>query len=372
MGRYVGMRRKSNGSWEKRFTVNGKRYSVCAETQKKAEELADKRKAEIKNGNYKPSSSVTLSQYFDGEFIRFYTETVKPNTIFAYRRIFDFDIRLKIGDTKITGIERRMIKLLMEKISKAKSVYAANNVLKVLKLVLKSAEEDEIITKSPISDMKPLKRTPSSIHEKSHRALTREETDIFFKYEKSELYYNFYRFMLNTGLRGGEASALEWRDIDLKNMVIHVRRTITRLVDGKIAIGDTPKTTKSNRDIPINTEIMKILHSQRELYLALFGSKTENIAARVFSMTNGGIITIQNSNSRIRWLVKRINKDGIDFEPFSTHAFRVTFATRAAESGMDMNVLKEILGHSSYQMTADLYSHVYKDRKVESMKNLAF
>lgn len=372
MGRYVGMRKKENGSWEKRFTVNGKRYSVCADTQKKAEELADKRKQEIKNGTYRPSSSITLSQYFDGEFIRFYSETVKPNTIFAYKKIFDLNIRPAIGGKKVVSIERRMVKLLMEKVSKTKSVYAANDVLKILKLVFKSAVEDEIITKNPVSDMKPLKRTPSSIHEKAHRALTHEETDIFFKFEKNELYYHFYRFMLNTGLRCGEASALEWRDIDTKNMVIHVRRTITRLADGKYAVGSTPKTAKSNRDIPINMEIMKILNAQRRLYLALFGSKTEDIDARVFSTSAGGIITIQTSNSRIRWLVKRINEHGIDFKPFSTHAFRVTFATRAAESGMDMNVLKEILGHSSYQMTADLYSHVYKDRKVESMKNLAF
>lgn len=372
MGRYAGMRKKANGSWEKRFTVNGIRYSVCADTQKKAEELADKRKAEIKSGNYRPSNKITVSEYFDDEYIRFHAETVKPNTIFAYKSSFNNYIREKIGDFKVIDVERRTIKLLIERISKEKSVYAANNALKVLKLLFKSAVSDEIIDKNPVSDIKNLKSEPSSIHEKVHRALTREETDIYFKYEKNALFHNYFRLILNTGLRAGEASALEWRDIDVSKGVIHVRRTLTRGANGEVMVSETPKTAKSARDIPINDEIMKIIGKQRELFLDFHGSKTEDIHSRVFFTVNGNIITIQAANLHIRYVVRNIQKDGIEFKRFSSHSMRVTFATRAAESGMDMNVLKEILGHSSYQMTADLYSHVYEDRKAESMKNLAF
>ena len=51
--------------------------------------------------------------------------------------------------------------------------------------------------------------------------------------------------------------------------------------------------------------------------------------------------------------------------------FRSTFATRAIEAGMQPQVLKTILGHSSLAMTMDLYSHVLPDTKAEEMEKIA-
>ncbi|MFQ7481971.1 MAG: tyrosine-type recombinase/integrase [Ruminococcus sp.] len=52
------------------------------------------------------------------------------------------------------------------------------------------------------------------------------------------------------------------------------------------------------------------------------------------------------------------------------HVFRHTFATRAIEAGMQPQVLKTILGHSSLAMTMDLYSHVLPDTKAEEMQKI--
>lgn len=66
-------------------------------------------------------------------------------------------------------------------------------------------------------------------------------------------------------------------------------------------------------------------------------------------------------------------KKNIFFVPYLTrpHVFRHTFATRAIESGMQPQVLKTILGHSSLAMTMDLYSHVLPDTKAEEMEKIA-
>ena len=53
------------------------------------------------------------------------------------------------------------------------------------------------------------------------------------------------------------------------------------------------------------------------------------------------------------------------------HVFRHTFATRAIEAGMQPQVLKTILGHSSLAMTMDLYSHVLPDTKADEMEKIA-
>lgn len=52
------------------------------------------------------------------------------------------------------------------------------------------------------------------------------------------------------------------------------------------------------------------------------------------------------------------------------HTLRHTFATRGLEKGIDLKVMQELLGHSSFSMTADLYTHVLEDKKVDSITKL--
>ncbi|MEE0028975.1 MAG: tyrosine-type recombinase/integrase, partial [Dialister sp.] len=60
----------------------------------------------------------------------------------------------------------------------------------------------------------------------------------------------------------------------------------------------------------------------------------------------------------------------IFIDPFSVHAFRDTFASRAARAGIAPNTLKEILGHVSLAMTMDLYAHINELDKKEGMEKL--
>lgn len=77
---------------------------------------------------------------------------------------------------------------------------------------------------------------------------------------------------LNTGMRIGEMCGLMWDDVDTENGIIRVRRTVQRIYviedngdrHTEIAI-DTPKTKNSIRDIPMTTELLKILKPLKRL-----------------------------------------------------------------------------------------------------------
>ena len=69
-------------------------------------------------------------------------------------------------------------------------------------------------------------------------------------------------------------------------------------------------------------------------------------------------------------VLDRLRQQGIEIERFTHHVFRDTFATRYIEEGGNMQTLKNILGHSSLAMTADLYSHVLPDTKQQEMKQI--
>lgn len=162
---------------------------------------------------------------------------------------------------------------------------------------------------------------------------------------------------------------MKWSDVDFKNGVIHIRRTVTRNDKGEWVVGTSPKTVSSERDIPMNREIKDILISQQAITSKLHGNVV-HLDGTVFTKENGGIITANSINSIVQNTVARINKQGGHFARFSPHAFRDTFASMAGKKGVPMNVLKVLMGHSSYAMTADLYGHIYDDQKVDAMQKL--
>ena len=66
-----------------------------------------------------------------------------------------------------------------------------------------------------------------------------------------------------------------------------------------------------------------------------------------------------------------LQRDVTDMFPrFSAHTFRHTFATRCIEAGIQPKTVQKYLGHTSLQMTMDLYVHVTDDYKQQEMKKL--
>lgn len=229
--------------------------------------------------------------------------------------------------------------------------------------VMKAAVVDGIIPNNPCSCIKPLMESDSRpARETVHRALSLKEEKAFFNECQHSWYENLYRLAIMTGCRLGELGAINWADIDMKEHVIHITKTLSRNEEEKIIVG-APKTRTSRRDIPLVPEAVEIIKRQRSQLEMRFGYTPMN----VFVSFCGEYLlstTVQNDISKI------CKNAGI--ERFTFHAFRHTFATRAVESGMNMKTLQTILGHSSFAMTADLYSHCLPETEQREMKSVDF
>ena len=91
-------------------------------------------------------------------------------------------------------------------------------------------------------------------------ALSIDEQKAFLKIlEKETRYKDIFTIALYTGMRMGEILALKKEDIDFKNKVIHIKRTLTKTLNGQAKLGDTTKTYNSVRDIPITNLIESCL-----------------------------------------------------------------------------------------------------------------
>jgi integrase len=140
---------------------------------------------------------------------------------------------------------------------------------------------------------------------------------------------------MNTGLRRGELLALRWSQIDFKQKLLTVE-------------GSSAKSGHT-RHVPLNDEAVTILKHWRaqcpDPDLA-FPVKSSFKTAWAALLTRAGI---QN----FRW-----------------HDLRHHFASRLAQAGVSLNVIRELLGHSTLQMSIR-YAHLAPDQKREAVARLA-
>lgn len=363
----AGFRQRKDGKYESRFTINGKRYSVYANTLKECKEKDAALREQIKNGLYVNNRNLTLDQYYH-EWKTARQGTVKESTILGIDNRYKKHIGPALGSRKIADIEKREIVKLQKELAQKQKPSTVNVTLVEIKTILNDAVNDGIIAKSPAAGIKPLKTEGKEASETYHRALTEEEQASFMECIRNEWLYEMIALLLCTGMRIGEAAALTWSDIDYINHVIHITKTISRSVDGGYITG-TPKSKSGIRDIPMNDTIKGILKSQKEKQCLIHGNVT-SMSRSVFENSNGGMVYNASVNKTISNAIKRMNDNGMNIAHFSAHALRDTFATRYIEQGGSPQVLKTILGHSSLSMTMDLYSHVLPNTKQAEMNNI--
>ena len=187
--------------------------------------------------------------------------------------------------------------------------------------------------------------------------LTNKEEKILIDYIINNMNINNLEILicLYTGIRIGEICSLKWKDIDFINNTISIKRTSQRIRNinsntskkTKIIV-TTPKSISSIRTIPVGTSILNYLkeyYIDKDCYILTSSNKPKD--TRVYEKYFERVL--------IKWNLKKIN----------FHSLRHTFATRCAESGIDVKSLSEILGHSNYSVTLNIYVHssIYQKRR---------
>ncbi len=205
--------------------------------------------------------------------------------------------------------------------------------------------------------MPKVPRNEIQILKKEEQAKLEKELLINF----NEFSFSIY-FCLYTGLRIGELCALQWKNIDLDNKRIYIKKTLIRIKSfdkntnkKTVVIIDEPKSSSSIREIPIPDFIIPILKriSCNITSDTFFVSGTERF------------IETRTYFNRYKKILSSINLNNYNF-----HALRHTFATRCIENGCDPKTLSEILGHSSVRITLERYVHPNYENKVIMMNQL--
>ena len=170
---------------------------------------------------------------------------------------------------------------------------------------------------------------------------------------------------VNTGARISELLALTYNDI--RDNMLYINKQVSEVKsDGVSGIHITePKTSCSNRVIPLSDPVMAEIRKHTALHKAQMlqnGYRTDFI----FTTSNGSLYYRRNVARALQRLYKRI---GIPYHKF--HAYRHTFGTNLSRAGVPIEETAKLMGHADITVTARYYIGVNANRKREAVQKIA-
>jgi integrase len=163
-----------------------------------------------------------------------------------------------------------------------------------------------------------------------------------------------FELAFRTGLRKGELLGLRWEDLGLTGGTASIRRTLQRTNSSGLTTLPT-KTQSSERRIALPTECLRSLryHRDRQAREREAAGAGWKDSGYVFTRPDGSPIEGATLTRHFNTLLRRAKLRRIRF-----HDLRHSTATLLLEQGVELVVIKELLGHAHIGVTATVYAHV--------------
>lgn len=255
----------------------------------------------------------------------------------------------------IEKVSKEQIELFLEK-EREKSNSLIKKDFSMLRRIFEYATDNMYVTKNYFAGVNPIEKPKSKKADKKVQALTFSEQQRFEEYLNSHsvTYKNIFLLLLHTGIRVGEALALDINDVDFESKQIKIYKILTKEKDGSIVIHDSNSSTTKDgtRTVEINEFYCESLKQAVEKAKANKNNKQHLL----FSQDNGSLIKTNSINSVFKRVCEKV---GITKKDINTHCLRHTFATRCIEAGISLPVLQTLMGHDRIQTTIDTYGDIY-------------
>jgi integrase len=268
----------------------------------------------------------------------------------VYRSNLDRHIIPVLGDKRVTAISRMDCRaLIAECRRKGLSRKSIENISRTVSSVLSQAMEDGLISGNPAFRLGRYYRTGDEM-KAGICPLTADEVSVLLAAARRDFPREYPLFLcaVRTGLRLGELLALQWPDIDFNGRFIEVRRN---LAAGRLTTPKNGKTRRVDMSAQLTETLRGLLRARkRETLKKGWGSVPE----LVFCTETGGSLDADNLRHRVFYkLLEKAKLRRIRF-----HDLRHTFASLLLQNGESPAYVKEQMGHSSIQVTVDVYGHL--------------
>jgi len=238
-----------------------------------------------------------------------------------------------------------------------------------LRAALNDAITQELITFNPAAhvELDPVRRPKALVWTEERVARYRKtgdrpspvmvwtpaQTGAFLDFVGQDPLHALFDLIALRGLRRGEACGLRWEDVDLRGRSLTVA---IQLVDNDGQVEESePKSDAGNRDVALDATTVAILrrHRTHQQKARMAAGEAWVDSGRVFTREDGRWVEPDWLSDHFDRLVRRSG-----LPPIRLHDLRHGAATIALAAGVEMKVVQEMLGHSSYTLTSDTYTSV--------------
>ncbi len=358
--------RKRKDKWEYRIRYKemGKYKETSKggfKTKKEAQLAAAKVEEKLATGGNLKDSKITFNEYLY-EWLNTYKKgNVAPRTYMVYEKNIRLHILPAFGELRLKDLTRikyqKFINGLMEKYSK-KTVETINVTMHHALDI--AVNELGILEKNPTSKIK-LRTTRVTSKDDEIKCYDIDELQQFLNYVLKEKggfkYFSLFMFLSRTGLRIGECLALQWEDVDFEEQKLFINKTLINTKRSEKILFGPPKNKSSKRTISLDPSTISHLKKMKieQNKQVLKNGKYYKDYNFVFTHENNSCMLHPSS---LKFLLEASKKG--NFKYITLHGFRHTHAVHLLQSGANIKYVSERLGHSSIDMTANVYLHITK------------
>jgi len=375
--------RKYRGSWVVDWRdPTGKRFIEAAEEK----EAAENRLAEvIRSGKAPASKRLTFQEYGEWWLENCAKQSIKTSTYQEYEAVLKNHVYPLLGSRPFVKVQRSMIRqLIAVKKKEGFSQSTIRNIIAPVRGMFFQAIDDGNAHQNPAARIGKLNKRAKDDPKKKIDPLTREELQSLLKVaaEKSSAYYPLFLTAARTGLRQGELVSLKGMDLDFKGRFIHVQRNLSRATisvtkngkDRKVDMStqlaevlsdlisrrrtealrrEMEKPAEERRDAAaVVNEVMEqwLFQTPETVAICEAGKRRRSAGSR----PRGGS---QTDPSNLRKLFNRL-LTAAKLRRVRFHDLRHSFASLLLQNGESLTYVKEQMGHSSINVTVDIYGHM--------------
>lgn len=349
--------RRADGRWEARASLGGRRKSFYGRTRKEAQEKLVNAIHQSQHGLFTKGRLIKMETYLNQWLEDIHKPTVKASTYVSYRYVLDNHLLPAFGALMLQRLTPQEVsRVYSEWLTAGFAPASISKWHGILHQALDRAVKWELVPRN-VCDMVDAPRIP----EREHAVLNEAQARQLMASAKGERLEGLLTLAVITGMRKGELRALRWEDVDLARKQLTVRHTVDRI--GRLGLVESePKTQKGRRTLPLPQLAVDMLAQLRDEQATQ--PRGWNPERRVFPNTAGHTYDAGSLQASYKRLLREAGLPDIPF-----HNLRHSAASILLSRGVPAEVVRDILGHSSIDITIDIYGHLAPARQEQAMQS---
>ena len=360
------LHKRSDGRWSAQIYVTDAtghrgRRTLYGTTRKEVEDQREALlEAQARNEPIAPAH-LTVEIYLQEWLETIVQPRVRATTFASYQRYVDKYLVPDLGHTRLGALSARQIRVYLESLrQRGTGDRTIQYVHATLRAALEDAMREELIPKN-VAKLVRVRRPV----QREARPLSIDEVRQLFAYHHDDKLLPMLVVFALLGLRLSEVLGLRWSEVDLDRGSLRVVRGVQR-VNGKL-IELPPKTERSRRTIPLPAIVMDVLKQHRKQQDSDRAELAETWPATdyIFASSVG---TAMDPRNCTRVVQRACRNAGV--RVVRLHEFRHGCISVLLELGVPPRTAMEIVGHTTLEMTMNVYGHVNLDSKRHAMDQM--